>query len=86
MKTSVDIPNWKELNEIFEKNDFRLNEKVLDKIRALGYKVVKNKGKHPKMYIKHNNKTYVITMSSTPSKQYNGRVILREIRKIYETR
>lgn len=84
MKSKVNIPNWDELNEIFDRNDFKLNHKVLEQLNGLGYRTHQSKGKHPKLYIVVDGKTHVITMSVTPSKQYQGRVILRTIRKIYE--
>lgn len=83
MKSKVEIPNWDKLNEIFDKNDFKLSVKVLERLNALGYRTHYN-SKHPKLYIIHNGKTHIITMSMTPSKCYSGRVILREIRRIYE--
>lgn len=83
MKSKVKIPHWKELNEIFDKNDFKLTMQTLEDLERLGYRTY-YKSKHPKLYIKIGKTTHIITMSMTPSKSHNGRVILREIRRIYE--
>lgn len=75
--------NWEELHDIFDIQPFKFDLKVKERIERLGYKVVWNKCKHPKMYIEL-DKTYVITLSTTPSDRYAGRQILRQIRKVYE--
>lgn len=77
------IPNWNELQEIFDVQPFKWNSKKQKQLERLGYKVERNSG-HPKMYIIHNNKTHCITLCSTPSDMYAGRQILRCIRRIYE--
>lgn len=85
MKSKVKIPHWKELNEIFDRNDFKLTTKTLNRLNALGYRTHYTDN-HPKLYIVHNGKTHIITMCMTPSKCYTGRVILREIRRVYENK
>ncbi len=73
---------WEELQNIFDVQPFKFSNKTKEKIERLGYRVVHNNGKHPKMYI-HLDKTYVITLCST-GERYCGRQILRQIRKVYE--
>ncbi len=73
---------WGTLNTIF--NSSRgLTSKDIQELEKLGFRV-HSTDKHPKLYITHNGKTYIITMSKTPSDVNWGRQTLRRIRKIYE--
>lgn len=73
---------WDDLVKIFDVQPFVYNRKVERKLEKLGYKTIRVKGNHPKMYI-NLDKTYVITLCCSPSDTYCGRQILRQIRKIY---
>jgi hypothetical protein len=73
---------WPILCDVFDKSR-NLTNKDFKALEKLGYRV-KYEGKHPKLYIDKNMKTYVITLSSSPSDNQWGRQVLRMIRRIYE--
>lgn len=73
---------WDELQDIFLKFK-KFDKKTQVRIKKLGFRTHWEKCKHPKMYIEL-DRTYIITLCTTPSDNYAGRQILRQIRKVYE--
>lgn len=73
---------WTELSDIFLDYS-KYNLSIEKQLIKLGIEVVRDKGNHVKLFFYHKGKKSCITIATTPSDQYAGRQILRQIRKIY---
>lgn len=73
---------WDDLQDIFI-NYTKLTSKIITKLEKLGFECRFN-GNHLMVYMYVNGQKRCTTISTSPSDNYAGSMILKQIRRIYE--